>query len=167
MTVLSSIDKILRGATEAGDLPGVVALVATREGAAYQGAAGKRVLPTGPDMTVDSVFWIASMTKAVTSTAAMQLVERGKLQLDQPISEVLPELASPRVLEGFDAAGEPKLRLATRPITLRHLLTHLGTFQETRGRVGMSAVGFAVSCAKCGFPALRPEVKVIGRSGRI
>jgi methyl acetate hydrolase len=128
MTVLSSIDKILRGATEAGDLPGVVALVATREGAAYQGAAGKRVLPTGPDMTVDSVFWIASMTKAVTSTAAMQLVERGKLQLDQPISEVLPELASPRVLEGFDAAGEPKLRLATRPITLRHLLTHTAGF---------------------------------------
>jgi methyl acetate hydrolase len=86
MTVLPNIDKILRGATEAGDLPGVVALAATREGPAYQGAAGKRALPAGPDMTVDSVFWIASMTKAVTSTAAMQLVERGKLQLDQPIN---------------------------------------------------------------------------------
>jgi methyl acetate hydrolase len=128
MAVLPNIDKILRDATEAGDLPGVVALAATRARPAYQGAAGKRALPTGPDMTADSVFWIASMTKAVTSTAAMQLVERGKLQLDQPISGALPELASPRVLEGFNAAGEPKLRLATRPITLRHLLTHTAGF---------------------------------------
>src|SRR6516165_9676204 len=116
MTALPSIDKVLRSATEAGYLPGVVAAAATREGPIYQGAAGKRALPAGPDITVDSVFWIASMTKAVTSTAAMQLVERGKLQLDQPISEVLPELASPQVLEGFDAAGEPKLRPAKRPI---------------------------------------------------
>jgi len=125
MTALPSIDKVLRSATEAGYLPGVVAAAATREGPIYQGAAGKRALPAGPDMTVDSVFWIASMTKAVTSTAAMQLVERGKLQLDQPIGEVLPELTSPRVLEGFDAAGEPKLRLAKRPITLRHLRCNL------------------------------------------
>jgi CubicO group peptidase (beta-lactamase class C family) len=128
MTALSNIDKILRSATEAGDLPGVVALAATLEGPLYQGAAGKRALPAGPDMTVDSVFWIASMTKAVTSTAAMQLVERGKLQLDQSIGEVLPELASPRVLEGFDAAGEPRLRPAKRPITLRHLMTHTAGF---------------------------------------
>ena len=75
-------------------------------------------------MTVDSVFWIASMTKAVTTTAAMQMVEQGKLKLDQPASEILPELASPQVLEGFDAAGAPKLRPAKRPITLRQLLTH-------------------------------------------
>ena len=54
-------------------------------------------------MTLDTVFWIASMTKAVTSTAAMQLVEQGKLRLDEPIADVLPELASPQVLEGFDA----------------------------------------------------------------
>ena len=128
MTALPNVDKILRSATEAGDLPGVVAFAATREGPVYQGAAGKRALPEGADMTVDSVFWIASMTKAVTSTAAMQLVERGKLQLDQPIGEVLPELASPRVLESFDAVGELKLRPAKRPITLRHLLTHTAGF---------------------------------------
>jgi methyl acetate hydrolase len=128
MTALPNIDKILRSATEAGDVPGVVALAATREGLVYQGVAGKRALPEGPDATVDSVFWIASMTKAVTSTAAMQLVERGKLQLDQPIGEILPELASPRVLEGFGASGEPKLRPAKRPITMRHLLTHTAGF---------------------------------------
>jgi CubicO group peptidase (beta-lactamase class C family) len=128
MTELSNIDKVLRSAIDGGDLPGVVALAGTREGPIYQGAAGKRALPAGPDMTVDSVFWIASMTKAITSTAAMQLVERGKLSLDQAIGEVLPELAAARVLDGFDAAGEPKLRPAKRPITLRHLLTHTAGF---------------------------------------
>jgi methyl acetate hydrolase len=128
MTTMSNVDKVLRSATEAGDVPGVVALAATPRGRVYEGAAGRRALPAGPDMTLDSVFWIASMTKAVTSTAAMQLVERGKLHLDRPIGDVLPELASPRVLEGFDDAGEPRLRPAKQPITLRHLLTHTAGF---------------------------------------
>src|SRR5262249_43940135 len=124
MAAPTNIDQVLRSATDAGEVPGVVALAGTQEGPIYQGAAGKRALPAGADMTVDSVFWIASMTKAVTSTAAMQLVERGKLSLDRPIGEVLPELAAARVLDGFDAAGEPQLRPAKRPITLPHLLTH-------------------------------------------
>ncbi|HUC67849.1 MAG TPA: serine hydrolase domain-containing protein [Stellaceae bacterium] len=128
MTALPNIDRLLSAATDKGEIPGVVALAATAQGPVYQGAAGKRALPAGPDMTVDSVFWIASMTKAITSTAAMQLVERGKLALDKPISEVLPELAAPKVLDGFDAAGEPKLRPAKRPITLRHLITHTAGF---------------------------------------
>jgi CubicO group peptidase (beta-lactamase class C family) len=128
MSALPNIDRLLAGATEAGDIPGVVAMAATASGPAYEGAAGTRALPAGPAMTVDSVFWIASMTKAVTSTAAMQLVERGKLALDEPIAGILPELASPQVLEGFDAAGEPRLRPARRPITLRHLITHTAGF---------------------------------------
>jgi CubicO group peptidase (beta-lactamase class C family) len=74
------------------------------------------------------VFWIASMTKAVTAVAAMQLVEQGKLTLDAPIGTVLPELADPQVLEGFEADGTPRLRPAARPITLRHLLTHTSGF---------------------------------------
>jgi methyl acetate hydrolase len=103
-------------------------MAATRDGRVYQGAFGRRVLPEGPAMAADTVFWIASMTKAVTSAAAMQLVEGGELSLDGPIADVLPELASPQVLEGFDATGEPKLRPARRPITLRHLITHTAGF---------------------------------------
>ena len=128
MRQLPQIDQILKAATDRGDVPGVVAMAATREGQVYQGAFGRRALPDGPAMTADAVFWIASMTKAITSTAAMQLVEQDKLSLDRPIAEVLPELAAPQVLEGFDAAGEPKLRPARRPITLRHLITHTAGF---------------------------------------
>jgi methyl acetate hydrolase len=128
MREFSQADRVLREAAEAAQVPGVVAMAATREGPVYQGAFGKRALPSGSAMTADTVFWIASMTKAITSTAAMQLVERGKLALDRPIGDVLPELAAPKVLEGFDAAGGPKLRPAQRPITLRHLLTHTAGF---------------------------------------
>jgi methyl acetate hydrolase len=128
MSNTSSIDQVLRKAADSADVPGVVAVAATTDGPIYAGAFGKRALPSGAPMTLDSVFWIASMTKAITSTAAMQLVERGKLSLDDPIKDVLPELASPQVLEGFDASGEPKLRPAKRPITLRQLLTHTAGF---------------------------------------
>src|SRR5689334_13766386 len=71
---------------------------------------------------------IASMTKAITGVACMQLVEQGKLQLDQPMGKLLPQLEQPMVLEGFDASGAPKLRPAKRAITLRHLLTHTAGF---------------------------------------
>jgi CubicO group peptidase (beta-lactamase class C family) len=128
MRSLPQIDQRLKTAIDRGDVPGVVAMAATHEGSVYQGAFGRRALPDGPALTIDAVFWIASMTKAITSTAAMQLVEQGKLSLDRPIAEVLPELGSPQVLEGFDTAGEPKLRPARRPITLRHLITHTAGF---------------------------------------
>jgi CubicO group peptidase (beta-lactamase class C family) len=122
------IDRVLHDATARGAVPGVVAMAANRDGVIYQGAFGQRALPDGVAMTSDTVFWIASMTKAITSAAAMQLVEQGRLALDAPIAGVLPELAAPQVLEGFDAAGEPLLRPARRLITLRHLLTHTAGF---------------------------------------
>jgi len=106
----------LKRAVEAGDVPGVVAAAATGDGVIFVGAAGA--------LDIDSVVWIASMTKALTGAAAMQLVERGKLSLDAPAGDAVPELAGKQVLEGFATDGQPRLRPARRPITLRHLLTH-------------------------------------------
>src|SRR6195952_1505558 len=124
----AQIDQILRQKCEAKEIPGVVAIAATGNEVIYQGAFGKRDLTKDDPMTLDSVFWIASMTKAVTAAAGMQLVEQGKLSLDEPIGKVVPDLAAPQVLEGFDAKGEPKLRPAKKPITLRHLMTHTAGF---------------------------------------
>jgi CubicO group peptidase (beta-lactamase class C family) len=124
----SQIDQVLRQKSEAQEIPGVVAMAATGKEVIYQGAFGKRDLSKDTAMTADSVFWIASMTKAITAAAAMQLVEQGKLSLEGPIGKLLPDLAAPQVLEGFDANGEPKLRPARNPITLRHLLTHTAGF---------------------------------------
>jgi methyl acetate hydrolase len=124
----AQIDQVLRQKSDALEIPGVVAIAANGKEVIYQGAFGKRDLSKDDPMTLDSVFWIASMTKAITAAAAMQLVEQGKLSLDAPIGKVLPDLAAPQVLEGFDANGEPKLRPAKNPITLRHLMTHTAGF---------------------------------------
>src|SRR5215218_3677660 len=124
----AQIDQVLRQKCDAREIPGAVAMAATGNEVIYQGAFGKRDLSKDDPMTTDSVFWIASMTKAVTTAAGMQLVEQGKLSLDEPIGKLLPDLASPQVLEGFDAMGEPKLRAAKKPITLRHLMTHTAGF---------------------------------------
>jgi CubicO group peptidase (beta-lactamase class C family) len=124
----TEIDQLLRQKSDAREIPGVVAIAATGKDVIYQGAFGKRDLSKDDPMTADSVFWIASMTKAITTAGAMQLVEQGKLSLDEPIGRLLPDLASPQVLEGFDANGEPRLRPATKPITLRHLMTHTAGF---------------------------------------
>ncbi|PYH67999.1 serine hydrolase domain-containing protein [Aspergillus vadensis CBS 113365] len=72
----------------------------------------------------DAVHWVASCTKLVTTIAAMQCVERGLLDLDGDIASVLPEWASPQILTGFDANDNPIFRAATKPVTLRRMLTH-------------------------------------------
>ena len=118
------IDDVLRKPIEAGLIPGVVALAADDRGVFYEGAFGWRAVDKPEPMTPDSVFRIASMTKAVTGTAAMQLVEEGRIGLDQPIGDVLPVVKNVKVLEGFDADGAPRLRDPRGPVTLRHLLTH-------------------------------------------
>ena len=94
----------------------------------FEGAFGVRDLDAGGAMGLDTVFRIASMTKAITSVAAMQLVEQGRLGLNDPVPTIDPALNAPLVLDGFDAAGQPRLRPAKRPITLRHLLTHTAGF---------------------------------------
>ena len=125
---MAGIDQVLQQAVEAGEVPGVVAAAADDKGVIYQGAFGRRSLASDAPMTLDTVFRIASMTKAITATAAMQMVEQGKLALDQPAGEVVQELAAPMVLEGFDDAGQPKLRPAKEKVTLRRLLTHTAGF---------------------------------------
>ena len=111
-------------AVDAGHVPGVVALAADRAGIIFEGDAGCRSLDGSASMTLDTVFWIASFTKAVTSVAAMQLVEAGRVGLDDPLGSVLPELRDLQVLEGIDPDGAPRLRTARIAVTLRHLLTH-------------------------------------------
>jgi methyl acetate hydrolase len=121
---LAALDAVLGQAVSNGAVLGVAAMGATPDGVAYDGAFGKANVETGAPMRDDTVFWLLSMTKAFTATAAMQLIEQGLMHLDQPAAEILPQLAAPKVLEGFDATGQPILRTAKRPITVRHLLTH-------------------------------------------
>ena len=128
MSLREEADSLLKKATDAGDVPGVVAMATNRDGTLYEGAFGKRILGQSAAMTNDTVVWIASMTKALTGTVAMQLVEQGKLDLSSPASEWVPELAAVQVLEGFDAAGKPRTRKPKQSITLRHLLTHTAGF---------------------------------------
>src|SRR5215471_9648982 len=124
----NEIDRLLKARVDAGEIPGVVAMAATDGSILYEGAFGARRLGAAPRMSADTVFRIASMVKLLTSVAAMQLVERGKLALDEPAEKVDPTLASPLVLTGFDARGAPQLRPARRPLTLRNLLTHTSGF---------------------------------------
>ncbi|MFN0027571.1 MAG: serine hydrolase domain-containing protein [Acidimicrobiales bacterium] len=123
-TLADTLDAILANAVSSGQVPGIVATMGDGDGVLYEGAFGVRKVGEDAAMTTDTVVWIASMTKAITSAAAMQLVEQGKLSLDADIGEVLPYLAKPQVLEGWNADGTPQLRPANGPITLRHLLTH-------------------------------------------
>src|SRR5262245_126803 len=152
MTEFSQVDKVFGSAIDRGDVPGVVAMAATRDKVVYQAAFGRRTPAEGAPMSTDTVFWIASMTKAITSAAAMQLVEQGKLVLDRQIGDVLPELSAPQVLEGFDPSGEPRLRPAKRSITLRHLLTHTAglvyeMFNAEMGRyMELKAIPGIISC---------------------
>jgi methyl acetate hydrolase len=120
-----AIDASLLGAVEHKDVPGVVALVTNRERVLYQGAFGVADVSTGRPLTMDALFRIASMTKPVTSVALMQLIEQGKIGLDDPAENYLPELKNPMVVESFDAkSGDYKLRPASKPATVRNFLTH-------------------------------------------
>ena len=124
----SLLDKLLKSAVEKGDVHGVAAMVSCDKETIYKTGFGI----SGPNkcqgMNADTVIWIASMTKAITATAAMQLVERGHLTLDKPASHILPRLKSIKVLEGFNENGMPKLRPPKSDVTLRHLLTHTAGF---------------------------------------
>ena len=128
MALQQAVDALLQEAVSRGDVPGVVATATNRDETIYEGGFGERALGGGQTMSADTVVWIASMTKALTGMAAMQLVEQGKLSLDAPASDVVPDLSKAQVLDGFDRGGQPLLRPPARSITLRHLLTHTAGF---------------------------------------
>ncbi|GAC1632004.1 MAG: serine hydrolase domain-containing protein [Nevskia sp.] len=128
MKLTSTLDACLKRGTDGGNIPGIVALVADRSGVIYEGASGVRAHGGSVPMTLDTFAWFASMTKAVTGAAAMQLVEQGRLDLDAPAAKVLPELAKVQVRSGWDAAGKAILRAPKGAITLRNLLTHTSGF---------------------------------------
>ena len=147
----TGIEATLRAGVSRRKIPAAVAMVAADEKTTYAGAFGKRDSASGVDVTTDSIFSIASMTKAITSVAAMQLAERGKVQLDEPVEKHLPQLAKLEVLDGFDKeSGKPVLRPVNKPVTLRRLLTHTSgfaydiwderMFQYTK-QAGLSLVG--------------------------
>jgi CubicO group peptidase (beta-lactamase class C family) len=117
-------DQVLHAAVEAGKVAGVVAAAASPEGVIHQGVFGKKSAESGEPMRADTIFRIASMTKPATSVAVMQLVEQGKVSLGESIGAYLPELKNPKVIEGFGSDGKPRLRAATRPPTIRELLSH-------------------------------------------
>jgi CubicO group peptidase (beta-lactamase class C family) len=123
-----SLADTLRDSMKKRGVPQVVAMAATPNKITFTGAFGKRDEHSGIDVKADSIFTIASMTKAITASAAMQLVEQGKITLHEPVSKFLPELGKLEVMTGFDSAGKPNLRPATKPVTLHHLLTHTSGF---------------------------------------
>ena len=122
------IAALLSEGTESRNVPGAAVAAVFPDGEIVSVAAGARDTANGAAMRPDTVVWIASMTKAITAAAAMQLVERDRLSLDAPVASVLPQLANVQVLEGFAADGTPNLRPARGAITLRHLLTHSSGF---------------------------------------
>ncbi len=122
------IDGTLRAGVERHKIPAAAAMVAGADKVIYSGAFGKRDSATANPLGIDAIFNIASMTKAITCAAAMQMVEQGKLSLDEPASKHVPALGKVVVLRGYDAAGKPVLKPAVKTVTLRHLMTHTAGF---------------------------------------
>src|SRR5258708_6307305 len=121
----SAIDEAMRGAVTRKEVAGVVGMAADRKGIIYQGAFGVADIAEARPLKLDALFRIASMTKAVTSTAAMQLVEQGRFAIEDPVEKYLPEFAKLSVFESFDGAtGAYRLRPAAKAVSVRHLLTH-------------------------------------------
>ena len=130
---LTDLDDVLRTAVQDDGIPGVAVLAADRERVLYRGEAGLRTPEPPARMTTDTVAWLGSMTKMIVAIHALQLVERGQLVLDDPLADLLPQLADVRVLSGFDENGRPVTRPADTPVTLRNLLNHTAGTDTTSG----------------------------------
>lgn len=120
---MNALDRVLQRAVASGAAAGIVGAVGSREGISYLGAHGTKAINAPAAMTTDTIFRIFSMTKAITGIAAAKLVERGRLDLDAPVSSILPEFGALQVLEGFDG-DTPILRAPKTQATVRQLATH-------------------------------------------
>ncbi|MGH9237448.1 MAG: serine hydrolase domain-containing protein, partial [Vicinamibacterales bacterium] len=121
----AALSKFLADATARGDVPGAVVAVVGKDGLLYHEAFGTSSTLRNTPMAKDTIFNIASMTKAVTSVAIMMLVDEGKLTLDDDVAKYLPKYKDPLVISKFNSADATyETRPAKRPITIRHLLTH-------------------------------------------
>jgi CubicO group peptidase (beta-lactamase class C family) len=116
---LDSVPARMHDMIVANEVPGAVTVVATRDSVLRMDAQGWADPERKSFMRVDSIFWIASMSKPITATAVLMLMEEGKLSLDDPIGKYVPELAGLKTANG-----------KTARITLRHLLTHTSGMGE-------------------------------------
>ena len=117
------IDRVLGEAVDSAALPGVSVAVAGPDDVYYRGCFGKANVATGAPVTRDTVFRISSLTKSVVTLGLMQLVERGLVDPDQPVSSIIPAFDDIQVLEGFDG-DTPRLRRPRTDVTVSHLATH-------------------------------------------
>src|SRR4051812_31302874 len=117
------VDEVLQRAVDSGTVPNVVAMATSAEGPIYAGAFGPKAVGKPEEVTVETLYRIASMTKMVTTVAALQLVEKGKLDLDAPVSRYRPEFADLKVLDGWDG-DTPRLRGPKSQATVRQLASH-------------------------------------------
>jgi CubicO group peptidase (beta-lactamase class C family) len=121
---LARIDAMCLKAVEDGKIPGVVALVARKGKIIYHKAFGTSDAKSKRTLQKDDIFRLASQSKAITATAVMMLWEEGKFQLDDPISNYIPEFKNPQVLDTVLADGTFLTKPAEKEISIRHLLTH-------------------------------------------
>jgi methyl acetate hydrolase len=123
LPVSSTIDAVLRNAVDSGAVPHAVAIAADRNGVIYEGAAGSMAAGGDDPVSPDTHFRVMSMTKIVTTVAALQQMEKGTLDLDAPVDTYRPEFAEVQVLEGFDG-DTPRLRPPASRATVKQLITH-------------------------------------------
>jgi CubicO group peptidase (beta-lactamase class C family) len=149
LVMFQRIEQALADAIGQGRIAGAVALAVDHDGVIFEHADGVRAVGAPGPMDPATIFWIASMTKAVVSVAALQLVERGRLTLDGDLSGLIPDLADLRVLEAGADGQAPRLRPAVGAVTLRHLLTHTSGFAygftSDRLAAWLAATGTAAS----------------------
>jgi methyl acetate hydrolase len=167
----ADIDRYLAGVIAGTQIPGVVAMVADTDGVLYTGAFGKQDTAQNIAIKPDTIFSIASMTKPITSTAIMMLIQQGDIGLEDPVSKYLPAFASERVIENFNPADKTYTsRPAATPMTIRHLLTHTsGLGYAFSSSVLAALIGGDPNASATGVPLLHdPGAKwTYGESTRV